>query len=111
MSDEQTQPSAEELAARLRRRAVALRYDRVEEPAPRVIGKGRGYLAERIIALAEAEGITIYEDADLVTMLSALDLHAEIPPKLYQVVAEVLAFVYRMNKLPLHRMSGDPSAD
>jgi len=99
-----------DLAERLRRRAVALRYDRQKDGAPRVIGKGRGYIAEKIIALAEAEGITVYEDPDLVQMLAALNVHQEIPPKLYQVVAEVLAFVYRMNKLPLQRILGDGRA-
>lgn len=90
-------PSEDDLAARLRRRAIALRYDRERDPAPRLVAKGRGHLAERIIALAQAENIAIYEDPDLVTMLAALDLNREIPPVLYQVVAEVLAFVYRMN--------------
>ncbi len=110
-----TEPNSDtptpELAERLRRRAVALRYDRGKERAPRMVGKGRGYLAERIIEIAKAEGITVYEDADLVTMLSALDVHTEIPPKLYQVVAEVLAFVYRMNKLPLTRLQGGADSD
>lgn len=99
-----------EVAERLRRRAVALRYDRERESAPRVIGKGRGYMAERIIELAQAEGITVYEDPDLVTMLSALDVSAQIPPKLYQVVAEVLAFVYRMNKMRSPGFGGSSTA-
>ena len=107
MTDSQDHPLTPELAERLRRRAVALRYDRHKEQSPRVVAHGRGYLAERIIEMAKAEGITVYEDTDLVTMLAALDLHAEIPPKLYQVVAEVLAFVYRMNNLPLSHLTGD----
>ena len=107
MTDPLDHPITPELAERLRRRAVALRYDPEKERSPRVIGQGRGYLAERIIEMAKAEGITVYEDADLVTLLAALDIHAEIPPKLYQVVAEVLAFVYRMNNLPISHLTGD----
>jgi len=98
------EPEPEELAEILRRRAVALRYDREQESAPRVIGKGRGYQAERIIALAQESGITVYEDPDLVTMLGALDLNAEIPPTLYAVVAEILAYVYRVNQKALDEL-------
>lgn len=81
-----------------RHRAVALRYDREKERAPRVVAKGSGYLAERIIELARAHGITVYEDTDLFELLSKIELYQEIPLELYQVIAEVLAFVYRLNK-------------
>jgi flagellar biosynthesis protein len=81
-----------------RHKAVALRYDREKERAPRIVAKGSGYLAERIIELAKAHGITIYEDKDLIELLSRLELYQEIPTELYQVIAEVLAFVYRLNK-------------
>jgi len=82
----------------IHRRAVALRYKQEDDSAPRVVGKGRGKLAEKIIALAEAHGVPLYENPDLVQVLSTLEVNQEIPPKLYQAVAEVLAFVYRMNK-------------
>ncbi|MDA8163404.1 MAG: EscU/YscU/HrcU family type III secretion system export apparatus switch protein [Desulfobacteraceae bacterium] len=81
-----------------RPRAVALRYDRSRDQAPVVIGKGAGLLAERIIALAREHNIPIHEDADLVEILSLIDLHAEIPPATYAVVAEILAFIYRSNQ-------------
>jgi flagellar biosynthesis protein len=81
-----------------RHKAVALRYDREKERAPRIVAKASGYLAERIIELAKAHGITIYEDKDLIELLSRLELYQEIPTELYQVIAEVLAFVYRLNK-------------
>ena len=66
--------------------------------APRISAKGAGYLAERIIEIAKEHGIGIYEDPDLVEVLSKLDLNHEIPESLYRAVAEVLAFVYRLNQ-------------
>ncbi|MBI5117011.1 EscU/YscU/HrcU family type III secretion system export apparatus switch protein [Candidatus Poribacteria bacterium] len=81
-----------------RQRAVALRYNRDKEHAPRIVAKGSGQIAERIIEVARAHGITIYEDKDLIELLSKLELYEVIPPQLYQVIAEILAFVYRLNK-------------
>lgn len=80
------------------RKAVALRYDAQEDSAPRVIAKGQRLIAEKIIAVAKAHGIHVHEDPDLVAVLSKLDLNITIPETLYQAVAEVLAFVYRLNK-------------
>ena len=81
------------------KRAVALRYSAGSENAPRIVAKGERLVAERIIELAREHNVHVHEDPDLVAVLSALDLHAEIPESLYRAVAEVLAFVYRMNKL------------
>jgi flagellar biosynthesis protein len=81
-----------------RRRAVALRYDQDREQAPRVVAKGERLLAERIIEEANDAGVPIHEDPDLVALLTKLDLDTEIPEELYRAVAEVLAFVYRLNK-------------
>ncbi len=79
------------------RRAVALRYDRAKDGAPRVVAKGRGPVAETIIARAREHGVPLHEDSNLAATLSALDLETEIPPELYRAVAEVLAFIYRLN--------------
>lgn len=81
-----------------RPRAVALRYDEQRDAAPRVVAKGAGIMAERIIELAKANGIHIHEDPGLVSALSKLDLEAPIPESLYRAVAEVLAFVYRLDR-------------
>ncbi len=81
-----------------RKRAVALKYDAAKENAPRVTAKGSGAVAQKIIALAEEQGIPMTEDPDLVLSLMQLDWYEEIPVALYQVVAEVLAFAYRMNR-------------
>ena len=80
------------------RSAVALKYDTATGNAPRVIAKGRGLVAEKIMALAREQGIPMREDPDLVQMLTQIDLDQEIPPSLYKVVAELLAFVYRLNQ-------------
>ena len=79
-------------------KAVALRYEPLKFSAPRIVAKGQGKIAEKIINLAKQEGIPIYEDKDLVAALSTLDWYEEIPEELYKAVAEVLAFVYRLNK-------------
>ena len=78
-------------------KAVALRYDKDKDHAPKVIAKGRGEIAEKIIEIAKAHNLPLYEDKNLVQILEALELETEIPPELYQAVAEVLAFIYRLN--------------
>lgn len=80
-----------------RQRAVALRYEAEKDSAPKVVAKGAGLLAEKIIALAQRNGVHIHEDPDLVAVLSKLDVEMQIPEDLYRAVAEVLAFVYKVN--------------
>jgi flagellar biosynthesis protein len=75
--------------------AVAISYDE-NETAPRVTAKGKGEIAERIIAIALENKIPIQEDRVLAQALSQVDLEEAIPPELYAVVAEILAFVYRL---------------
>ncbi len=79
------------------KKAVALKYEPEKDQAPKVAAKGSGHIAEKIIALAREHGIPVKDDADLVEVLSKLDLQAEIPPSVYVVVAELLAFAYAMN--------------
>ena len=81
-----------------RRKAVALSYREGEDSAPKVTAKGQGAVAEKIIELAREAGVPVREDADLVEILSHLDLNAEIPPDTYMVVAEILSWVYRINR-------------
>jgi len=80
------------------KKAAALKYEARKDRAPRLTAKGGGPVAERIIELARQEGIPIQEDANLVGALMQLDLEEEIPVELYKVVAEILAFVYRLNR-------------
>lgn len=80
------------------KKAAALRYDQHLDPAPEVVAKGRGKLAEKIIAVAQSHQVPLVEDSNLMQMLDLLDLDTHIPPELYRAVAEVLAFVYRLNR-------------
>lgn len=77
--------------------AVALTYDKDNDAAPRVSAKGKGYLAEQIIAIAKASGVEIKSDADLATLLSKLEIDTPIPLEAYAAVAEILTYIYRKN--------------
>jgi len=77
--------------------AAALGYNAKKDRAPRITAKGRGVIAEKIIALARKHDIPIKEDP-LAQILYRLDLDEEIPAELYRAIAEILAFVYTMNE-------------
>lgn len=77
--------------------AVALAYE-AADGAPRVVAKGRGELARRIIERARAAGVFVHESPELVSLLLEVDLDTRIPPELYVAVAEVLAWVYRVER-------------
>ena len=80
------------------KKAVALKYDKDKDNAPKLVAKGKDYIAERIIEIAKENRVPIYPDRDLVQVLEALDLDFEIPAELYRAVAEVLVFVYDLNR-------------
>jgi flagellar biosynthesis protein len=79
------------------KKAIALQYQAEMDNAPKVTAKGKGKVAEKIIEIARQHGIYIHNDPDLIEVLARLDLNEEIPPDLYVVVAELLAFVYSLN--------------
>ncbi|AFV01859.1 MAG: type III secretion protein [Dehalobacter sp. 4CP] len=79
------------------KKAAALAYDHVG--APRIVAKGEGHMAQKIIELAEEQGIPVQNDDTLVEALMQVEMSKEIPPELYQAVAEVLAFIYRLDKM------------
>ncbi len=79
-------------------KAAALKYEHGKDSVPKLVAKGRGKTAEKIIEVARENGIPIEEDRELVEFLSMLDLYQEIPPALYKAVAEILAFVYSLHK-------------
>ncbi|MBW2645631.1 MAG: EscU/YscU/HrcU family type III secretion system export apparatus switch protein [Deltaproteobacteria bacterium] len=81
-----------------RKKAVALQYKSDEDHAPKITAKGEGKIAEKIIELARRHDIPIKDEPDLIEVLSKLDLNEEIPTTVYVVVAELLAFVYSLNK-------------
>ena len=82
---------------RATKKAVALRYDKTRDEAPRVTASGQGRIAENIIEIAKAHGVPVKDDPDLVEVLSSLEIDQEIPPEIYVAVAELLAFVYSAN--------------
>lgn len=95
-----------------RTHAVALRYD-ANEPAPKVIAKGYGHIADAIIQTATANGLHIHESKELVALLMQINLDEQIPAQLYQVVAELLAWVYSIENLdatPLIPTEKNPKA-
>ncbi len=81
---------------RNRRQALALAYGE-GDGVPRLVAKGYGEVAERIIAEAQRNGVRIHDSPELVGLLMQLDLDAQIPPQLYQVVAELLAWLVRLD--------------
>ena len=72
--------------------AIALKYDDVT--APKLTAKGNNELAEEIIRLANEYNVPLYENSELVSILSKLELGEEIPEVLYRVIAEIIAFAY-----------------
>lgn len=79
------------------KRAVAMAYG-AEDGAPRVVAKGGGVSAEAIIALARENGVYVHQSPELVNLLMQVDLDSEIPPELYQAVAEILAWLYGLDQ-------------
>jgi len=77
--------------------AVALAY-REDEGAPRIVAKGRGLLAQTILERAKEAGVYVHESPELVALLMQVDLDSRIPPQLYVAVAELLAWLYRIEK-------------
>ncbi|MGE6258735.1 EscU/YscU/HrcU family type III secretion system export apparatus switch protein [Heyndrickxia sporothermodurans] len=81
-----------------RKQAVALKYQSDSQTAPKVIAKGKGITAENIIEVAKDKDIPIQEDRNLIELLSQLEINETIPEELYEAVAEVFAFIYRLDQ-------------
>ncbi len=99
--------------APVRNEAVALAYT-AGEAAPRVVAKGKGVVAREIIERAQEAGVFVHESPELVGLLMQVDLDARIPPQLYVAVAELLAWLYRVEQgaassLPLQAQDLPPS--
>lgn len=80
-----------------RKSAIALAYQ-AGSAAPRVVAKGRGLIAQAIIERAREHGVFVHESEDLVGILMQVELDDNIPPQLYQAVAELLAWIYRLER-------------
>lgn len=77
------------------REAIALAYSQTDA-APRVVARGKGMVAEQIIARAKEHGVYVHESPELVALLTQVDIDEHIPPQLYLAVAELLAWLYRI---------------
>ncbi|MAR70532.1 MAG: flagellar biosynthesis protein FlhB [Nitrospina sp.] len=78
--------------------AISLQYQKEINSAPKITAKGEGWVAEKIIEIAQERNIPIRKDKDLLNLLSEIDVGREVPESLYKVVAELLAWVYQLNK-------------
>lgn len=78
--------------------AVALKYLLESDEAPRVIAKGRGTVAKKLIAIARKHGVPIRTNSDLARALIKVELYESIPPDLYKAVAEIIAYIYVVEK-------------
>lgn len=79
------------------REAIALTYLQTDA-APRVVAKGKGLIAEQIISRAKEHGVYVHESPELVALLTQVDLDDHIPPQLYMAIAELLAWLYRLEQ-------------
>jgi len=77
-------------------KAAAIKYEKKKGSAPKLVAKGKGEVAQKIISLAKEHNLPIRKDEDLVELLSKVELDKEVPENLYKAVAEVFAFVYKM---------------
>jgi flagellar biosynthesis protein len=77
---------------------AALRYDSGADHAPKLVARGRGVVADKILELAEQHDVPVTRDPTLISILGALDVGAEVPPDLYGVIAEVLAWAYHTDR-------------
>ena len=84
----------------LNKKAVAISYDERKNAAPVIVASGMGYLAEKMVELAQECGVPIYEDNSLATVLTQLELGAEIPNELYQAIVDIYVYFlhYGVNK-------------
>ncbi len=88
----------EKESSRKKLMAAALRYEQGKQKAPAVVAKGSGVVAEKILEMAKKHGIPLQENPELIQVLMKLDINQEIPAELYQVVADILAMIYRASQ-------------
>ena len=79
--------------------AIAIKYDNESKKAPTIVASGKGKIAKQILELAEENKIPMVEDPSLSKLLSSLRIKSEIPPKLFKIIAEILAFIFYLEKM------------
>ncbi|WP_457749803.1 EscU/YscU/HrcU family type III secretion system export apparatus switch protein [Sulfurimonas sp.] len=82
----------------MKKKAVALKYNKEKNQAPLVSAKGEGKTAQKIIQLAKENGVPLKKDEDLVELLSKVELDKEVPPQMYKAIAEIFSFIYSITK-------------
>jgi flagellar biosynthesis protein len=94
-----------------RQKAVALEYEAGKDTAPRITATGQGHVAEQILQIAFANGVKVRQDADLVEILSVLEVDSVIPIEAYAAVGEILTYIYKANargvRLDTQKRAGD----
>ena len=88
-----------------RKEAIALKYDKNKDEAPKIIGKGKGKIAESILEIARENNVLIQKDSSLTELLGQLNINESIPQELYEAVAEIFALVYQVDKKAAIRSS------
>ena len=83
--------------------AIAIQYDKDSKKAPTIVASGKGKIAKQILQLAEENDIPMVEDPKLSKLLSSLKIKSEIPPNLFKIVAEILAFIFYLEKMDSKR--------
>ena len=86
------------------RSAIALSFDPKKDASPTILATGKGVLADEILRIAEENKIPLFEDPALAQLLAKLEIDANVPPELYTLVAEVLAFIYQLEQLARKRL-------
>lgn len=89
----------ENVEKRQDRTAVAIRYDIDKDAAPVVLAAGKGPVAEEILRVAEENQIPLFEDRKLAQLLSRIEIDTEVPAELYVLVAEILAFIFKLDQM------------
>lgn len=92
----------------LNKKAVALNYDEEKNAAPVIVASGMGYMAEKIVEIANQNGVPVYEDNSLATVLTQLELGSEIPEELFQAIVDI--YVYFLNYAP-KKKTAEPTAE
>ena len=100
----------------MNRKAVALKYDENKNAAPIIVASGMGYMAEKIVEVASKNGVPIYEDTSLATVLTQLNLGSESPAELYRAVVDIYAYFLKFapkapSEMPETEVSSDSSQE
>ncbi len=85
--------------------AIAIKYDQSQKKAPTIVASGRGNVAKSILEIAEENDIPMMEDKDLAKLLSSLKLKSEIPVNLFKIIAEILAFIFYLERMAKKKLN------